>query len=317
MTPLSTPTALRTVMAPPAPATAGAAVHTAAPVPEEAAPVLDAEQRPTPEQIRRLGKSEARELSDALFRRLAELEPETHAYGYVRGTIIELNMPLVRFVAAGFRHRAAEMDDILQVGTIGLIKAVDGYDPDRGVEFVTYALPTITGEIKRFFRDTSWPLRVPRSVQELYLMTARGSDRLEQRLGRLPTPEELADDLGLTREQVAAGLDAGRVYRCDSLDALHDDGTDDSGSALLNRLGDCDRNLDLVVFREAVRPLLRQLTDRERTVLLLRFWGDHTQSEIAERIGVSQMQVSRVLSATLARLRAQVENGETGRRADG
>ncbi|GAA2280634.1 MULTISPECIES: SigB/SigF/SigG family RNA polymerase sigma factor [Kitasatospora] len=282
---------------------------TASLVPKEAPPVPGADQRP----VRRLGKSEARELSDALFRRLAELEPETPAYGYVRGTIIELNMPLVRFVAAGFRHRAAEMDDILQVGTIGLIKAVDGYDPNRGVEFVTYALPTITGEIKRFFRDTSWPLRVPRSIQELYLRTARASDRLEQQLGRLPTPEELADDLGLTPEQVATGLHAGHAFYCDSLDATRDDGTDDSGNALLDRLGDCDHNLDLVIFREAVRPLLRLLTNRERTVLLLRFWGDCTQSEIAERIGVSQMQVSRVLSATLARLREQVENGETGR----
>ncbi|MGE7439683.1 sigma factor [Kitasatospora sp. NPDC001175] len=172
---------------------------------------------------------------------MSALLPDLHA-AYLRGLLLtHAPRPLVRFVAVRFRHRAAEMDDILQVGTIGLIKAVDGYDPDRGVEFVSYALPAITGEIKRFFRDTSWPLRVPRSVQELYLMTARGSDRLEQRLGRLPTPEELADDLGLTRAQVAAGLDAGRVFYCDSLDATRDDGTDDSGGALLDRLGDCDR----------------------------------------------------------------------------
>jgi RNA polymerase sigma-B factor len=275
--------------------------------PEPGMPAADIDRRPTAQQMRRMGKSEARALSDALFGRLAELEPETHAHGYVRGTIIELNMPLVRFVAAGFRHRGAEMDDILQVGTVGLIKAVDGYDPGRGVEFPTYALPTIIGEIKRFFRDTSWPLRVPRSTQELYLTVARGSERMEQRLGRLPSPEELADDLDLTFEQVTLGLNAGRAYRCDSLDALHDEGADDSGGALLDRLGDCDRNLDLVVSREAVRPLLRLLTDRERTVLLLRFWGEHTQSEIAERIGVSQMQVSRMLTAILTRLREQIE----------
>ncbi|MGK4585475.1 SigB/SigF/SigG family RNA polymerase sigma factor [Kitasatospora sp. HPMI-4] len=294
-------------------ATTAQSATTAASVPEPDVPAVGIDRQLTPQQMRRMGKSEARALSDALFCRLRELEPETDAYGYVRGTIIELNMPLVRFVAAGFRHRAAEMDDILQVGTIGLIKAVDGYDPGRGVEFATYALPTITGEIKRFFRDTSWPLRVPRSTQELYLMVARGSERMEQRLGRLPSPEELADDLGLTPQQVTIGLNAGRAYRCDSLDALPDDGTNDSGGALADRLGGCDRNLDMVVFREAVRPLFRLLTERERTVLLLRFWGDHTQSEIAERIGVSQMQVSRMLTAILTRLREQVENGETSR----
>lgn len=163
-----------------------------------------------------MGKTEARELSDALFDRLIALPRESHAYSYVRGTVIELNMPLVRFIAARFRHRAEDMDDILQVGTIGLIKAVDGYDPGRGVEFVTYAIPTIAGEIKRFFRDTSWPVRVPRSMQELYLTVARGSDRLEQRLGRLPQPEEIAEDLHLTVDQATEGLVAGRVYRPDS-----------------------------------------------------------------------------------------------------
>ncbi|GAA4883859.1 SigB/SigF/SigG family RNA polymerase sigma factor [Kitasatospora terrestris] len=256
-----------------------------------------------------MGKIEARELSDALFRRLAALEPGTATYSYVRGTVIELNMPLVRFVASRFRHRPEELDDILQVGTVGLIKAVDGFDLGRGVEFVTYAIPTISGEIKRFFRDTSWPVRVPRSVQELYLLVARGSDRLEQELGRLPTPEELAKDLDLDLEEVTTGLAAGRLYRTDSLDALRDDDTDDGGSALLNRIGVRDAALDLVDLREAVRPLLNRLPERERRVLLLRFWGNCTQSQIADRIGVSQMHVSRILSATLGRLREEVEAG--------
>ncbi|WP_431682401.1 SigB/SigF/SigG family RNA polymerase sigma factor [Kitasatospora sp. KL5] len=257
-----------------------------------------------------MGKTEARALSDALFQRLAGLEPGTHAYSYVRGTIIELNMPLVRFVAAGFRHRAADMDDILQVGTVGLIKAVDGFDHERGVEFVTYAIPTIAGEVKRFFRDTTWPVRVPRSLQELYLTVARSSDRLEQDLGRQPTPQELAEELGLAPDQVSAGLTAGRAYRSDSLDALREDSPDEAGSSLLDRLGTCDPDLDLVDFRESVRPLLNELPERERTVLLLRFWGNHTQSEIAARIGVSQMHVSRILSATLGLLRERLEDRE-------
>ncbi|MGW3041984.1 SigB/SigF/SigG family RNA polymerase sigma factor [Kitasatospora sp. NPDC001159] len=264
--------------------------------------------RPSAAELRSMGKFEARELSDALFGRLHGLARETHAYSYVRGTIIELNMPLVRFIAARFRHRSEDMDDILQVGTIGLIKAVDGYDPDRGVEFVTYAIPTIVGEIKRYFRDTSWPVRVPRSMQELYLTVARGSDRLEQELARLPHPEEIAEDLHITVEQAIEGLVAGRVHRSDSLDALRERDTDETGSAILDRLGGCDPGIELADFRTAVRPLLAELPEREQTVLKLRFWDGWTQAQIARRIGVSQMQVSRLLTATLARLREQLED---------
>ncbi|MFJ8622207.1 SigB/SigF/SigG family RNA polymerase sigma factor [Kitasatospora sp. NPDC093550] len=268
----------------------------------------DIPPRPSEAELRAMGKTEARELSDALFARLTDLARESHAYSYVRGTIIELNMPLVRFIAARFRHRAEDMEDILQVGTIGLIKAVDGYDLGRGVEFVTYAIPTITGEIKRFFRDTSWPVRVPRSMQELYLTVARGSDRLEQELGRLPHPEEIAEGLHLTVEQATEGLMAGRVYRPNSLDALRDQDTDESGSALLDRLGSCDPGIELADFRTAVRPLLAELPRREQVVLKLRFWDGCTQSQIAERIGVSQMHVSRLLTATLNHLREQLDD---------
>ncbi|MER7757970.1 sigma-70 family RNA polymerase sigma factor, partial [Kitasatospora sp. NPDC097643] len=177
-------------------------------------------------------------------------------------------------------------------------------------------IPTIAGEIKRFFRDTSWPVRVPRSMQELYLSVARGSDRLEQELGRLPHPEEIARDLDLTEEQVIEGLVAGRVYRPNSLDALRDQDTDESGSALLDRLGGCDPGIELVEFRTAVRPLLGHLPERERTILKLRFWDGWTQSEIAARIGVSQMHVSRLLTATLARLREQLEDRDAPGWAD-
>ncbi|QKW24046.1 SigB/SigF/SigG family RNA polymerase sigma factor [Kitasatospora sp. NA04385] len=254
-----------------------------------------------------MGKYEARRLSDALFHRLAELPPEDPAHSYVRGTLIELNMPLVRFVAARFRHRPEDLDDIIQVGTVGLIKAVDGFDPDRGVEFVTYAIPTISGEIKRFFRDTSWPLRVPRSVQERYLAAVHASDRLEQSLGRLPDTAELAAELHVTEEEAAEGLEAGRLCRCDSLDSLRDDDPDDAGSALVNRLGSCDPELEVAELRVMAKPFLNQLPERERTVLLLRFWGGLTQSEIAAEIGVSQMHVSRILATTLAGLREHIE----------
>ncbi|MEU3498089.1 SigB/SigF/SigG family RNA polymerase sigma factor [Kitasatospora cineracea] len=285
-----------------------------APAPSSApgADEVDPMHRPTRREMRAMGKYEARRLSDALFVRLAELPPEDPAHSYVRGTLIELNMPLVRFVAARFRHRPEELDDIIQVGTVGLIKAVDGFDPQRGVEFVTYAIPTVSGEIKRFFRDTSWPLRVPRSVQERYLAAAHASDRLEQALGRLPDTAEIAEELQVTEEQAAEGVDAGRLCRCDSLDSLRDDESDDTGSALINRLGSCDPELEVAEFRVMAKPFISRLPERERTVLLLRFWGGLTQSEIATEIGVSQMHVSRILSATLAGLRAQVEGAAGG-----
>jgi RNA polymerase sigma-B factor len=268
----------------------------------------DLPPRPSEAELRAMGKLEARAISDALFDRLSRLPRESAAYSYVRGTVIELNMPLVRFIAGRFRHRAEDMDDILQVGTVGLIKAVDGYDPDRGVEFVTYAIPTIAGEIKRFFRDTSWPVRVPRSMQELYLRVARGSDRLEQELGRLPSAAEIAADLRLEVEQVVEGLVAVRVYRPTSLDALHERDGEEPGSALLDRMGRCDPELELAEFRSAVSPMLAELSQREQTILKLRFWEGLTQSEIAGRIGVSQMHVSRLLSAILTRLHEQLDD---------
>ncbi|MFJ9520839.1 SigB/SigF/SigG family RNA polymerase sigma factor [Kitasatospora sp. NPDC101801] len=260
-------------------------------------------RRPSRQEMRALGKTRARALSDALFTRLAALERESAAYSYVRGTVIELNMPLVRFVAGGFRHGSADPEDIFQVGTVGLIKAVDGYDRRRGVEFATYAIPTIAGEIKRYFRDTSWPLRVPRSLQELYLRVVHCSDRLEQTLSRLPTPDEIAEELGLDPAEVVTGLAVGCAYRANSLDALSQDQDDSNGRSLVDRLGVYDREFDLTEFKEAVRPLIRELPERERTVLALRFWGDCTQAEIAERIGVSQMHVSRLLSGILTGLR--------------
>jgi len=279
--------------------TTGASVGAGGTGPTEADPL----HRPSRSEMRAMGKYEARRLSDALFHRLAELPPEDPTHSYVRGTVIELNMPLVRFVAARFRHRPEDLDDIIQVGTVGLIKAVDGFDPDRGVEFVTYAIPTISGEIKRFFRDTSWPLRVPRSVQERYLAAVHASDRLEQSLGRLPDTTEIAEELHVTEEQAAEGLEAGRLCRCDSLDSLRDDDPDDPGSALVNRLGSCDPELEVAELRVMAKPFLNRLPERERTVLLLRFWGGLTQSEIAAEIGVSQMHVSRLLNRTLEELR--------------
>ncbi|NYI04101.1 SigB/SigF/SigG family RNA polymerase sigma factor [Allostreptomyces psammosilenae] len=261
------------------------------------------------DDFRDLGKYEARALGDALLRRLSEVERESGQYRYVRDTLIRLNLPLVRYIAVRYRYRPEPLDDIVQVGVIGLIKAVDGYDPDRGVEFVSYAIPTIAGEIKRFFRDTSWSVRVPRPLKELSLDAARAADELEQDLGRAPTHRELAGHLSVEVHEVVAALEAARLHSASSLDALRDraDGADGAGSSLLDRLGAPDEALDLVEFRESVGPLLNALPPRERSIILMRFYGNMSQSQIGERLGLSQMHVSRLLSATLRSLREQME----------
>ncbi|NYI04462.1 SigB/SigF/SigG family RNA polymerase sigma factor [Allostreptomyces psammosilenae] len=258
-----------------------------------------------------LGKYEARALGDALLRRLAETDRASRQYTYVRDTLIRLNLPLVRYAAARYRYRPEPMDDIMQVGVIGLIKAVDGYDPDRGVEFVSYALPTISGEIKRFFRDTSWSVRIPRPLKELSLDVTRSADELEQDLGRAPTDREIAEHLSVDVHEVDAAIDATRMHSATSLDALREraDSTDDSGSSLLDRLGDDDPAYSLVEFRESVGPLLNSLPERERSILLMRFYGNMSQSQIGAEVGLSQMHVSRLLSSTLRELRRRLESG--------
>lgn len=271
--------------------------------------------RYTARELRAMGKQEARALSDDLIRTLRSLAPESPEYGDIRGTVVQLNLPLVRYVAREFSHRRDLYDDILQTGIIGLIKAVDAYDTDRGVEFASFALPTISGEIKRFFRDTSWPVHVARGLQERFLAVTRASDRLEQEMGREPTNDEIARRIGATPEEVQEGRNAGRAYLVDSLDAGnggdHDaDGSPPGRTPLTERLGYDDRELDLVDFRESVKPLLSELAHREQLLLELRFWHGLPQREIAARLGISQMHVSRLLAATLTSLREQLEADE-------
>ncbi|WP_436771502.1 SigB/SigF/SigG family RNA polymerase sigma factor [Yinghuangia sp. YIM S09857] len=279
----------------------------------------------TAQELRAMGKHEARALSDDLIRDLRALDAASAEFGEVRGTIVQLNLPLVRFIAREYSHRRESYDDIVQTGIIGLIKAVDAYDPDRGVEFASFALPTISGEIKRFFRDTSWPVHVARGLQEQFLAVTRASDRLEQEIGREPTTTEIAERIGATPDEVQAGRDAGRAYLVDSLDAgggsEHDgDGGAQGRTPLGERLGYDDRELDLVDFRESVKPLMQTLAYREQLLLELRFWHSMPQREIASRLGISQMHVSRLLTATLAFLRRRLEGDEAaaapGRPAD-
>ncbi|AEW99188.1 RNA polymerase sigma factor SigF [Streptantibioticus cattleyicolor] len=246
--------------------------------------------------------AEVRQISKVMFARLAVLEEGTEEYQYVRNTLIELNMALVRFAAKRFGNRAEQMEDILQVGTIGLIKAVDRFDPDYGVEFVTFALPTIIGEMKRFFRDTSWSVRVPRRLQELRIDLAKATDALAAELDRAPTTAELAARLDIGEEEVVEAQVAANAYTASSIDAQAGDDEDD-GTAWADRLGAEDPALEGVENLTALAPLVAELPERERAILAMRFSADMTQKQIGERLGISQMHISRLLSRTLGKLR--------------
>jgi RNA polymerase sigma-B factor len=260
-----------------------------------------------PEQLRKVAPNDARAMSKVLFARLADTEEGTREYQYVRNTLVELNVALVRFAARRFATRSEPMEDIVQVGVVGLIKAINRFDPSQEVEFPTFAMPTIVGEIKRFFRDTSWAVHVPRRLQELRLALAKATDTLAFAHGRPPTTAELAAHLDLPEAEVREGLVAANGYSVSSIDA-HAPGEDDSGdgSAFTARLGEVDPAMNLVVDLETLKPLVARLPQRDRAILSLRFGAEMTQSEIADQIGVSQMHVSRLLARTLGTLRSQM-----------
>jgi RNA polymerase sigma-B factor len=252
----------------------------------------------------RVSSSEARARSKLLFQCLVTLERGTPEHRRVRNALVELNLALVHFAAARFRTRSAPSDDVLQVGTIGLIKAVDRFDPDRAVEFPTFAVPTVLGEIRRFFRDTSWAVHVPRSLQELRLDLAKADDELTQLCGRAPTTAELAAHLAMDERRIREGLMAGNAYVVNSLDSQGSDEDEPGlGFGLLERTGDVDPALEEVENIVALVPLVRQLAARDRAVLALRFSDDMTQAQIGAELGISQMHVSRILNRTIARLR--------------
>ncbi|MEU6613302.1 RNA polymerase sigma factor SigF [Streptomyces parvus] len=248
-----------------------------------------------------VGALDARALSKTLFERLESLEEGTHEYSYVRNTLVELNLALVKFAASRFRSRSEPMEDIVQVGTIGLIKAIDRFELSRGVEFPTFAMPTIVGEIKRFFRDTSWSVRVPRRLQELRLDLAKAGDELSQQLDRAPTVAELSERLGITPDEVVEGMSASNAYTASSLDAKPEE--DDGEGALADRIGYEDHGLEGIEYVESLKPLIAALPARDRMILSLRFVSNMTQSEIGEELNISQMHVSRLLSRTLTKLR--------------
>jgi RNA polymerase sigma-B factor len=223
----------------------------------------------------------------------------------LRDELVEAHLGLARQVARRFTNRGEALDDLVQVATMALIKALDRFDPSRGVKFSTYATSSMTGELKRHFRDHAWVIRVPRSLQELHLETNEAVETLRQQLGRSPIIPEVAEYVGAADEEVLLAIDAGRAYRVHSLDAPA------AGEERGTELGHDDPDFDGADGRHDLSPLLAQLPQRERRILHLRFTEGLTQSEIADRIGLSQMHVSRLLSRSLAKLRELAESADS------
>ncbi|MFF7331191.1 SigB/SigF/SigG family RNA polymerase sigma factor [Streptomyces sp. NPDC090306] len=236
----------------------------------------------------------------ALFRRLAALEegPERDA---ARDELAAAWLPMAHRIAGRFRDRGESIEDLRQVAALGLVKAIDRFDPERGA-FESYAVPTITGEVKRHFRDRMWALRVPRRVQELRNKVRAARRDLTQSPGSPePSVADIAAHAGLSEEEVGAGMEALESFSTLSLDA--ELSADSDGHSLADRLGESDSSFDTVVDRESAKEGLRRLPERERSILYMRFFEDMTQSRIADRLGISQMHVSRLINRSCARIR--------------
>ena len=245
--------------------------------------------------------STGREVARARFVRLAELPEASPLRDRLREQLVEQHLPLVRYFARRYAGRGEPMDDLLQAGSVGLVKAVDRFDPGRGLEFSTYAAPTILGEIRRHFRDRTWAVHVHRSLQELTAEVARCAGELTAELGRAPSVAELSARSGRSEEEVLEALDCAAAYTADSLEApAGEDRT------LGDSIGGEDQALVDVELHESLGPALATLPERERRILQLRFYGNQTQSQIAAQLGISQMHVSRLLARTLRQLREQL-----------
>ncbi|MEV0065748.1 MULTISPECIES: SigB/SigF/SigG family RNA polymerase sigma factor [unclassified Amycolatopsis] len=233
----------------------------------------------------------------SLFDELAQLPEGSPRREEIRDRLVREHLELARNLARKFRNRDEAMDDLVQIATVGLIHAVDRYDPTQGTDFLAFAVPTISGELRHHFRDNSWSVRVPRRLKELNASISATREELTVRLSRAPRPSEIAQHLGVPMEDVYEGLRAGQGRYGASLDNLLE-------NSAHTRFGAPDANLSQAELREALRPMLESLPERERKIVALRFGSGMSQSDIARRVGVSQMQVSRLLASTLKKLRA-------------
>ncbi|MGE3287060.1 MAG: SigB/SigF/SigG family RNA polymerase sigma factor [Pseudonocardia sp.] len=240
-----------------------------------------------------------------LLERYAALDPDDPLREPLRAELVTGFLPVAQHIARRFANRGEPLDDLVQVATVGLINAIDRFAPERGSDFFSFAVPTISGEVRRHFRDLGWSMRVPRRLKDLHVSINGAVSELSQQLGRAPKPSEIAERLGVPVTEVLEGLEASEAYRSSSLDEML---SSEKGSATVGELvGAADAELDRVDSRQALRPVLAELAPRERAIVVLRFFGNMTQTQIAEEVGISQMHVSRLLAQTLTRLRARLD----------
>jgi RNA polymerase sigma-B factor len=222
----------------------------------------------------------------------------------IRAEIVTRALPLAEHIARRFRGRGEPYDDLVQVARVGLLNAVDRFDPARGSDFISFAVPTIMGEVRHHFRDAGWAMRVPRRLKDLHLEIGKIVESLSQHLGRAPSAREIAAELGIDAGEVAEALIAGSAYQTVSMDAsVRGQGED---PPLVDTLGSDDLSLETAEGYATIEPALARLPERERTIVVLRFFGGFTQSQIAQRMGISQMHVSRLLAKTLDELRDEL-----------
>jgi len=241
---------------------------------------------------------------EELLADLAVTPTDDPRWEQIRSELVRIHIPLVRHIVRRYALRGEPRDDIEQAAMLGLVKAINRYDATYGGRFLPFAMPTMTGEVKRHFRDHTWAVRVPRHLQELSLALREARRDFTQEHGRPPSVQEISALLGVTEEETIEALGAGDAYQSLSLDTPATAGEDNAPIGEL--IGDVDPDLESVVDRNALRPLLERLPARERTILMHRFYGNKTQAEIAEILGLSQMHVSRLITKTLARLRRQL-----------
>lgn len=236
--------------------------------------------------------------AESLFAKYAETRDPK-----IRERLVLMHQNLVRFLAGKFMNRGEPIEDLVQVGTIGLINAIDRFDPSRGTKFSTYATPTIVGEIRRYFRDKAWSLKVPRRLQELNLAANKAADSLSQKLGRAPTIQEIAREVGASEEETLEAMELGNAYDTVSLDSKLAYEGESAPLSLAEFVGDTDGSLDTLEKYGDLNQAIDCLDQREKSIIYLRFFKDMSQTEVAKRLNISQMHVSRLQQKALKRLR--------------
>jgi RNA polymerase sigma-B factor len=258
----------------------------------------------SPAEASTLDSTASPDLASELMNTVAALPAGHPSKAALRDQAIEAWLPLAGHLARRYAGRGEPVDDLNQVAVVGMIKAVDRFDADRGIDFAAFAIPTIVGELKRHFRDRTWSIRVPRRLQELRLLITGANNSLTHTLGRSPTVADIAAHLEISEEEVLEGLEGARAYNSASLDTPVGE---DSSITLGDTLGGVDDGFELAELRVALGPALAELDEREQKIISLRFYGNLTQTEIAEQIGISQMHVSRLLTKALAKLRRRID----------